>query len=379
MSDKTTANSLRWSEERPVASAGTSDPAREWGARRVTILIYSGGEIMGDGLNKLGFLRAVRRAYPDAHITWFAGNGASVYAGKLAPAVAGLLDQVIESERGAESWRQVLRPRLANQTYDIILDTQLKVRATTELKRMPHGLLVSGAAHGLLSERRAPGQPWRDARPVALAQQLLQLLALARYGYVDGPVDPSGTVDVPAACDKLALDLLPRDTPCVALAPGAGGAGKRWPLENFAALGTRLSDAGWGPVFVLGPDETWMHTELAARVPGGLFPLQQASPRALAYEPFLTMGIAAACRAAVANDAGIGHILAVTGVPMVSLFGKTDAAKFAPNNPRLTVLRAQDFGASVVAGIPVDAVWAEITGRIGLPFSPSTRQHTGVG
>ena len=56
---------------------------RAGGGRRVTMLIHSGGEIMG-----------------------------VVYDGMLAPPADGLLDRVIDSERGAESWLTFCGPGL---------------------------------------------------------------------------------------------------------------------------------------------------------------------------------------------------------------------------------------------------------------------------
>ncbi len=49
------------------------------------ILVYSGLELLGDGVMKLPFVRALRRCWPAARITWLAGKGKTVYAGTLAP------------------------------------------------------------------------------------------------------------------------------------------------------------------------------------------------------------------------------------------------------------------------------------------------------
>ena len=48
-----------------------------------TILVYVGLDLMGDGLMKLPFVRALRNAFPDARITWLAGKGRTVYAHEL--------------------------------------------------------------------------------------------------------------------------------------------------------------------------------------------------------------------------------------------------------------------------------------------------------
>ena len=61
-----------------------------------SILVYVGLDLVGDGVMKLPFLSALRALYPEARITWLAGQGKTVYAGLLAPLLTGLVDEVIE-------------------------------------------------------------------------------------------------------------------------------------------------------------------------------------------------------------------------------------------------------------------------------------------
>src|SRR6185503_10689283 len=60
--------------------------------------------------------------------------------------------------------------------------------------------------------------------------------------------------------------------------------------------------------------------------------------------------------ATVANDSGIGHLMAAIGTPLVSLFGPSDAARWAPFGERVVIVRAQDFGGDTMEAIPVAAV-----------------------
>ena len=59
-----------------------------------TICVYVGLDLVGDGLMKLPFLRAVRHAWPRARVTWLAGKGRSVFAHDLAPLARGLIDEI---------------------------------------------------------------------------------------------------------------------------------------------------------------------------------------------------------------------------------------------------------------------------------------------
>ena len=69
-----------------------------------------------------------------------------------------------------------------------------------------------------------------------------------------------------------------------------------------------------------------------------------------------TIATAARLKAAVANDSGAGHMIAAADVPLISLFGPTPPAKFAPATPALTIITAQAFGGDGMAAIPLDAV-----------------------
>ena len=60
------------------------------------ILIYSGGETVGDGLYKISFLYNLRRAFPNSHITWMAGKGPTEYSRSLKPLIVSLIDAVKE-------------------------------------------------------------------------------------------------------------------------------------------------------------------------------------------------------------------------------------------------------------------------------------------
>ncbi|MFA6020471.1 MAG: glycosyltransferase family 9 protein, partial [Rhodospirillales bacterium] len=59
--------------------------------------------------------------------------------------------------------------------------------------------------------------------------------------------------------------------------------------------------------------------------------------------------------ASLANDSGVGHMLAISGQPLVSLFGPTSPAKFAPVSSRLSIVTAQNFGGREMHLIPAQA------------------------
>jgi hypothetical protein len=146
----------------------------------------------------------------------------------------------------------------------------------------------------------------------------------------------------------------------VLLFPGAGHPRKAWPLVKYLELAARLSAAGLEPLFVLGPAEV----EQGMDVPGTAC----VRPESLAALQALILRAAAV----VGGDTGPLHLAAMLGVPMLSLFGPTDPAVWAPYGAR--ILAAADacapcagLAADIDCGhgrclteLAVDAVWAAL-------------------
>ena len=314
-----------------------------------TILVYVGLDLVGDGLLKLPFVRVLKANWPTAKITWCAGKGPSVYAGSLRPLVAGLIDETLENAGFGSRLGDVFMRPLGGRSFDLVIDTQRRFSTSLAVRRVRHRQFVSGAAGFLLSD----GRPALRTKPRAMLGQMLQLIAAAG----GDPTLATPPLALPTDATQAAATLLPPGPTYIGLAPGAGNRDKCWPFENYLAVAKALDAAV--PVFILGPDEKdWIAA--AAAVPNARLPLQEAAARGIATSPALTIALAQRLAASLANDSGGGHMLAAGDQPLVSLFGPTDPAKFAPRARHLTVLRAQDFGGNDMAAIPVAAVVAAL-------------------
>jgi heptosyltransferase-2 len=117
----------------------------------------------------------------------------------------------------------------------------------------------------------------------------------------------------------------------VALAPGAVGPGKAWPVENYAALARMLADDG-DAVWVLGgPNETALAAQIVATGGNGVRDLTGTELRNAVVA-------LATADAAVANDSGLMHIAAAIGTPTVAIFGPSSPTHWAPLNPLAAIL-----------------------------------------
>ena len=318
-------------------------------ARPASVMVYSMGEVIGDGLIKLPVVGAVRAAFPGARLVWCAAKGATVYAGALQPVVEGLIDEVLTTPptgAGRWDWLTARRP-FGGRRFDVVIDTQRNPVRSLVARRAASQMFVSSAAGGRLSQRPAGDLPEH------VVEKLCALVGLAA-----GRPAPPAPVRIrdPRALEAAAA-LLPQGRVYVGFAPGAGGESRRWPLERYLELAVRQAGRGRTPVFFLGPQEAAWIEAIRAAAPTALLPEVE---RRDAYQdvkgPLLAIALAGRLAAAVANDAGPGHMLAAGGAPLLSLQqDRRKAAKFRPAARRLEMLVAEDYGGGgAMSAIPLD-------------------------
>jgi ADP-heptose:LPS heptosyltransferase len=321
-----------------------------------SVLVYVGLDRVGDSLLKLPFVRGLRQAFPDSRITWVAGKDTSVYASVMAPVVQGLLDEVIERAGIGLSPFDVLKRPLSGRAFDLVIDTQRVALATLSLWRIPKRRFISPFAHFLFSSVK-PGPGYKF--PKTMLRQTLDLLELASGQSF--PTPPRIEIGIDPGLEEDAARLLPSGPAYVGIAPGAGGLPKCWPLDRFISLAQRQVAAGRVPVFVLGPAERDWKIGIQQEVPQALFPLQEEGIEAKhKFSPLFTIALSRRFPVCVANDSGVGHMMALAGQPLVSLFGPTSPKKFTPVTDRLHLITAQSFGGSLMEFIPLEPVALEV-------------------
>ncbi|MBE1237932.1 glycosyltransferase family 9 protein [Phaeovibrio sulfidiphilus] len=298
------------------------------GPRRV--LVYSVGEIMGDGVIRLPFVAALRRVFPDARIVWLS-EGDTV----LASALRDFTRQAIDEFHRLDDVAPDGKPGpFFEQHFDVVIDTQLKRRKTLWLRGATrHRTFISGTWKYLFSTRR----PWLGLRrPAPVIDYFFVLISLAAKRPV--PFEPVPLPD--PVWEAEARRLLPDGAQYVGFVPGSGDPAKRWPLERFIALAREQVAAGRVPVFILGPNETEMEHPVREAVPEARFPLQEA----VNPHPALTMALGARLRGTLAGDCGGAHLIAEGGRPLVILYRSHGVRKkFTPRTARVVALSPEDF------------------------------------
>ncbi len=298
---------------------------------------------IGDVVQTLPALEAIKKTYPDSDITWV-----------VEEAAAGILDghplisRLLISRRKAWT-RMLINPvtlfqglaniirffhELRSTRYDVAIDFQ--------------GLLKSGILIGLARARRKIGfDRTRELSHLFLNERLpaydIEKHALERYLDVArylGARDPSPACTLPIESEisvvtQRIAGLKLEGRPVVAINPVARWKSKLWSERKFAELADRLiSERNAVVIFTGSPDDR----AADARI------ISMMKQRAVNWAGQTTLkelaALASLSAVFITTDTGPMHLAAAAGGRVVALFGPTAPWRTGPYGPSNAVVRA---------------------------------------
>jgi lipopolysaccharide heptosyltransferase II len=297
--------------------------------------------LLGDVVFTTPAVRALRRRFPDARLTYLVERAA-------APAVLGNphLDEVlvVPHTRGLQRVADDVRlaKALRARRFDLVIDFHGGPRAswlawaTGAPRRV--GYTIPGRGW-LYTERTGRSRELRPRHSVENQWDLLATLGVPPPDRSADAVEMIESADARARVERrLREHGVPDDAALVVLHVSAGNPFRRWPAHAFAQLAARLAsaDAARRIVLTSGPSESGAADAVAddARERLG-----HAAGRVLRCGEFDLAELRALVGRAslyVGGDSGPLHVAATTATPIVALFGPTLAARSEPwRDPRL--------------------------------------------
>ncbi|MEW5984383.1 MAG: glycosyltransferase family 9 protein [Acidobacteriota bacterium] len=295
--------------------------------------------LIGDVVLTTPIIRALRRARPDAHLSYLVEPLA-------APVVAHNphLDDIIVAplSRGAARFMQdaALGWQLRRRGYDAVLDFHGGPRSSwlALASGAPVRIGYAVAGRGWMYTQQVP-RP-RNHRPRHSVENQWDVADalmpnLPRPTPSADPVEmPEDTAATAALRARLAASGIDESTEAIVMHVGAGNEFRRWPEQSFAEVGAALVSARPNRRIILTTGAA--QAASAAAVAAGMAALgatartyitmcdlDLASVRSL-------MGLASLF---VGGDSGPAHIAATTKVPMVVIFGPTTPSVWGPWRP----------------------------------------------
>lgn len=275
---------------------------------------------LGDVIQALGPLQAIRRHHPGAHLVGLTG---AAFAELLR--ASGWFQEVWVDDRPPlwhlGSWLGTVR-HLRAAGFDRVYDLQTSSRTAWYFRLMGSPAPEwSGVAPGASHPHDNPGR-------IEMHTVDRQAEQLRRAGIASVPAPEVSWLDA----DVSRLGLPDR---FALLVPGGSAhrPAKRWPIARYAALAEALRGLGLTPVVAGTREESGLAREIA----GAIDLTGRTSILELA-------GVARRAKLAIGNDTGPMHVTAAVGCPSLVLFSaESDPARCAPRGRLVETLRRPDL------------------------------------
>lgn len=284
---------------------------------------------IGDVVLATPTLKALRHAYPDAHITWAVGGWSRKVIEKH-----DLLDMTLDtgtSDLPVRGWRDFWRfvRQLRDGDFDMAVSLVRSplMSLAVYLSRIPIRVGLDSAGRGFGYNLRATIDPTQPRHEADIYLDVARKLGLPTQDCtVNLPV-----VDADVKRVQTLLNSHNITSPYIVIHP-AGGANpgmtmdsKRYPPTQFADLATRLAEALKAQIIFIGGanDDAIIEavqTHLTIESTAFIGELSFGEIGALAKNALLYIG----------NDTGMTHLASAVGAKTVMILGPTDPTRYAP-------------------------------------------------
>jgi len=301
------------------------------------ILIYNSGGGIGDSIQLFPLILSLEKLFERSEI-YYLGAHENHYSGKLKEYNIKIKSLNLGLKYFGFRWRHLFEvkkefSKLKLNEFDLIVDCQSKLRNTIILKQIPSKAFYSTTFNNIFCSRLG--------RPI---KEFCSDLKTTDYDIKN----------IPKKYFEESIRLLPdKNYIGFSLTQGNVYRKKEWPLNKVIKLSEELVKNNKIPVFFIEKKYQELKNKIKNSIPAGLFPEHET----LLESPALVTCLGTRLDLAITIDNGIMHMIALSKIPIISLFGPTDAKKFAPQYKDSKILDSKKiYNSKNVSDITVEDV-----------------------
>ena len=301
------------------------------------LLIYNSGGGIGDSIQLFPLILSLKNLFEKSEI-YYLGSHENHYLGKLKDYNIQLKTLNLGLKYFGFRWSHLFLAKknflkLELNEFDLIVDCQSKFRNTIILKRIPSKAFYSSTFNNMFcSGLEKPTEKF----------------------YSDLKKVDYDIKNIPKKYFDESARLLPdKNYIGFSLTQGNVYRKKEWPLNKVIKLSEEFVRNNKIPVFLIEKKYQELKNNIKNSIPSALFPEHETSLNS----PTLVTCLGTRLDLAITIDNGIMHMLSLSKVPIISLFGPTDASKFAPKHKDSKVLDSKKiYNSKNVSDINVEDV-----------------------
>ena len=310
------------------------------------ILVYNSGGGLGDSLQIIPLLLSLKNHFRKSKF-FYLGAHTNHYEGKLSEYNLSIETFDLNLKYFGFRWWHLLTvkrnfKKKGLSKFDLIIDLQSKFRNSLILKQIPHTHFYSTTFNNFFSSKKFKKTKNHLENLNNFLDEKIKLLSF-NYNKL-----PKNIVNE-------AKRLLPKSNYIgFSITQGNEYRKKSWSIYKFISLANKCLIKNKIPVFFIEKEQVQLIEKIKNQVPSALFPETKSELSC----PALVTALSSRLDQAITIDNGIMHMMSLSNIPMVILFGPTNSEKFAPKNSFIKILDSKKIhNTSDIDSISVDEVY----------------------
>jgi len=301
------------------------------------ILIYNSGGGIGDSIQLFPIIQSLENLFEKSEI-YYLGAHENHYLGNLKEYNIKIKTLNLGLKYFGFRWWHIFVAKkkffnLKLDEFDLIVDCQSKLRNTIILKQIPAKTFYSSTFNNIFCSKlkRSPKEFWSYLK-----------------------TNDYDIKNIPKKYFDESIRLLPdKNYVGFSLTQGNVYRKKEWSLDKVIKLAEEFVKNNKIPVFLIEKKYLELKNNIKNLVPSALFPEHETSLNS----PALVTCLGTRLDLAITIDNGIMHMLSLSKIPIISLFGPTDSEKFAPKYKNSIILDSKKiYNSKDVSDISVEDV-----------------------
>ena len=296
------------------------------------ILIYNSGGGLGDAIQLFPLILSLKNHFKSGDF-YYLGAHENHFLNKLKDFNVNIKTLDLGLKYFGFRWWHLFKAnsrfsKLNLDKFDLIIDLQSKIRNTLILKKIPTNNFYSTTFNYNFCtiKKNYSSNANISKKTISNLEKFLD----TSINLIDFSLD---NLDI--SFIEEAKKLLPNNNYIgFSLTQGNEYRKKSWPIDNFIVLAQRIEKNNKIPVFFVEKNNFEIIDKIKSLVPNALFP-EHGSNLA---SPALVTALSSRLEKAISIDNGVMHMMSLSNVPMIVLFGPTNSEKFAPNKKNIIII-----------------------------------------
>ena len=302
------------------------------------ILIYNSGGGLGDSIQLFSLITSLKKKFTSADISYLSShsnhfnNKLKEYNLKINSIELGL------KYFGFRWWhlfkiRKIIKEKKIPE-FDLIIDLQSKLRNTIILKQIPCRYFYSSTYNYFFCTKDIAGYSFNahfnEHSGIRSIISNLKFFLNDDFKVIEYLIE-----NISKKYYDEAKRLLPENNYIgLSVTQGNKYRKKSWHIDKFIDLAKRCISDGKRIVFFVEQSEVNLINYIKTKLPDSLFPEHRSEIAC----PALVTTLASRLEGVVTNDNGVMHMIGLTKIPMIVLFGPTNSRKFAPDGSNIEII-----------------------------------------